>query len=177
MMPVLRTFSGELGLATLLLVTAVGVDFAWVRPAETEVRRLSTQKRAVERSMMLALREQGEWETLQEYLGGEDLESWRSRYQSEDPLQLLEEFREKSGLRRHDVRLHKREPQPPFLKTTYFMSLEGNFSQQLTFIKALEQAAPLVTVESFIMEREDRNSAITSKLNVSVLTLAKDGSS
>ena len=51
-----------------------------------------------------------------------------------------------SGLRRHDVRLHKREPQNPFLKTTYFMSLEGNFSQQLTFIKALEQAAGFLRV-------------------------------
>jgi hypothetical protein len=177
MMSILRTFSGELGLATLLLVTAVGVDFAWVRPAESEVKRLSTQKKAVERTVMLALREQAEWEALREYLGGENVEAWKDRYQTEDPLQLLEGLREAAGLRRHDVRLHKREPQLPFLKTTYFMSLEGNFSQQLTFIKSLEQAAPLVTVDSFIMEREDRSSTITSKLNVSVLSISEGGSS
>jgi len=58
MKSILRTFSGELGLATLLLVTAVAVDFAWVRPAESEVKRLSTHKKAVERTVMLALREQ-----------------------------------------------------------------------------------------------------------------------
>lgn len=177
MKPVLRTFSGELGLATLLLVTAVGVDFAWVRPAESEVKRLSTQKKAAERTAMLAQREQAEWEALREYLGGEDPAAWRSRYRTEDPLHLLEELREESGLRRHDVRLYKREPEPPFLKTTYFMSIEGDFSRQLSFIKALEQAAPLVTVDSFIMDREDRSSTITSKLNVSVLTLSEDGSS
>jgi hypothetical protein len=176
MMPVLRTLSGELGLATLLLVTAVGVDFAWVRPAESEVERLSTQKKAVERTVMLGLREQAEWEALREYLGGDDPETWRGRYRAEDPLQLLEELREESGLRRHDVRLHKREPQPPFLKTTYFLSIAGDFSRQLTFIKALEQAAPLVTVDSFIMEREDRDSRITSKMNVSVLTISEGDS-
>ena len=89
-----------------------------------------------------------------------------------DPLHLLEEIRKEAKLRRFDVRLQERELQDPFLKTTYFMSVHGSFAQQVRFLKSLEQAAPLITVESFVMDRQEGDSRLTFKLNVAVLTLA-----
>ena len=124
---------------------------------------------------MLAMRERAEWEVIQEYLGaeGSDGEVWKARYVEQDPLHLLEEIRKGAGLRRFDVRLQKREPSPPFQKTTYFMSVQGSFTRQIRFLKTLEQATPLITVESFVMDRQNGDPGVTFKLNVSVLTLAE----
>jgi hypothetical protein len=169
------SISGELALALILLVTAVGVDDGWVRPQEDELARLTNRKKVVERSVMLAMRERAEWEAIQGYLDaeGDDGETWRARYVEQDPLHLLEDIRKGAGLRRFDVRLQEREPSPPFQKTTYFMSVHGDFTRQVRFLKTLEQAAPLITVESFVMDRQNGDPGVTFKLNVSVLTLAE----
>jgi Tfp pilus assembly protein PilO len=174
----LPRISGELALAIVLVVSAVGVDFAFVRPQENELQRLATRKKMAERSYMLALHEQAEWDAMRDYLHGDEEDGdWRHSYMTQDPLQLLEEIRKEARLRRFDVRLQERELQDPLLKTTYFMSVHGSFAQQLRFLKSLEQAAPLITVESFVMDKQDGDPAVTSKLNVAVLTLAAESAS
>ena len=55
----------------------------------------------------------------------------------EEILPMLERIRIQSGLRRLDLRLGQRESLPPFTRTTYFMSVQGSFAQQLRFLKAL----------------------------------------
>lgn len=165
--------TSELGLAVVLILSAVGVDYAFVRPQEDELERLATRKKMAERSFMLAMHEQAEWDAMRDYLHGDEEDGdWRDPYMTRDPLQLLEEIRKEAQLRRFDVRLQERELQDPFLKTTYFMSVHGSFAQQIRFLKSLEQAAPLITVESFILDKQDGDAALTSKLNVAVLTLA-----
>lgn len=164
---------GELGLALLLLAAALVVDFAWVRPQESDLLRLTTQKKSAERSVLLADQERLEWGAIQGYLAaaGDSTGTWRDKYRERDPLRLLEEKREAAGLRRFDIRLQEGEARPPFRRTTYFMSVHGDFDRQIRFLKSLEEAAPLITVGSFAMDDQDGDSKVTLKLTVSVLTL------
>ena len=60
--------SGELAVAVVLLLAAQAVDFIWVRPQENELTRLVARQKTVERSVMLARREQAERNALREYL-------------------------------------------------------------------------------------------------------------
>lgn len=170
---------GELGLALLLLAAALVVDFAWVRPQEGDLLRLTTRRKSAERSVLLAMQERAEWDAIQGYLAaaGDSTGAWRERYRERDPLRLLEEKREAAGLKRFDIRLQEGEASPPFRRTTYFMSVYGDFDRQIRFLKSLEEAAPLISVGSFAMDNEGGGSEVTLKLNVSVLTLPVEGSS
>ena len=163
--------TGELTLALGLLVAALAVDFAWVRPQEDALHRLTARKRTGERAAALALQERSEWNALRDYVGAgtDSTGNWRTRYRDQDPLHLLETLREQAGLKRFDLRLQDREPQDPFVQTTYFMSVYGSFERQVAFIKALEEAAPLIVVHSFAMDQND-GTRTTLKLVVSVFT-------
>jgi hypothetical protein len=174
-----RIVTQDLGWALLLLVVALLVDFAWVRPGEGDLARLETRKKVAERQVTLTRQEQGEWEAMQHYFndGLEPGDTWRTEYRSRDPIRLLEDVREASGLRRIDLRLQERNPASPFTKTTYFMSVNGTFQRQITFLRALEEAHPLVTVESFVMETPEADSRVTLRMTVSVLTLSQGESS
>jgi Tfp pilus assembly protein PilO len=174
-----RIITQDLGWALLLLVVALLVDFAWVRPGESELSRLETRKKVAERQVTLTRQEQTEWEAMRRYFnqGLEPGKTWRTEYETRDPLRLLEDLREASGLRRIDLRLQEREPADPFVKTTYFMSVNGGFERQIGFLKALEEAQPLVTVESFLMETPDDDRQVTLRMTVSVLSLAQGESS
>jgi hypothetical protein len=170
-----RLFTQELGWALLLFLAALLVDFSWVRSGEGQLARLETVKKVTERQVTLARQEQAEREALERYFnaGLDAGDTWRTRYLDRDPLRLLEDLREAAGLRRIDLRLQKREPVSPFTKTTYFMSVHGRFDRQMQFLRELEEAQPLVTVESFVMEAPDEDSRVTFRLTVSVLTLAQ----
>ncbi len=170
--------TGELVLALGLLVAALAVDFAWVRPQEDGLQRLVSRKRTSERAAGLALQERAEWSALRSYVAdrADSTADWRAGYRNQDPLHLLETLREQAGLRRFDLRLQDREPRTPFVETTYFMSVYGTFERQVAFIKSLEEAAPLIAVHSFGMDRND-GAAITLKLVVSVLTQEGEGGS
>ena len=167
----LGPLTAELILALGLLVAALAVDLAWVRPQEEALHRLTARKRTSERAAMLALHERTEWNALRDYVGdrADSTGSWRARYRDQDPLPLLEALREQAGLKRFDLRLQDREPHDPFVQTTYFMSVYGSFERQVAFIKALEEAAPLIVVHSFGMDQHD-GSGTTLKLVVSVYT-------
>jgi hypothetical protein len=169
----LNLLYGELGLALILLAAALAVDFAWVRPQESDVLRLTTLKKQAERSVLLASQERLEWDAIQRYLAtsGDNAGAWQERYRERDPLRLLEEKREAAGLKRFDIRLQEGAATPPFRRTTYFMSVYGDFENQIRFLKSLEEAAPLITVSSFVMNNEDPGAGVTLKLTVSVLTL------
>jgi Tfp pilus assembly protein PilO len=166
-----------LTLALGLLVAALAVDFAWVRPQEDALHRLTARKRTSERAAVLALQERSEWNALLDYVGdrADSTESWRVRYQDQDPLPLLETLRQQAGLKRFDLRLQDREPHDPFVETTYFMSVYGSFERQVAFIKALEEAAPLIVVHSFGMDQND-GTETTMKLVVSVFTQGENKS-
>jgi len=170
---------GELGLALLLLAAALAVDFAWVRPQESDLLRLTARKKGAERAVLLAMQERSEWEAIQGYLAAaqDSAGTWRDKYQERDPLRLLEEKREAAGLKRFDIRLQEGTATPPFRRTTYFMSVHGGFDRQMRFLKSLEEAAPLISVGSFVMDNESGDAEVTLKLNVSVLTLPVEGSS
>jgi hypothetical protein len=170
-----RLVTQDLGWALLLFVVALLVDFAWVRPGEGELARLETRKKIAERQVVLTKQEQEEWEATRRYVdsGLEEGTKWRTAYLTRDPLRLLDDLRESSGLRRIDLRLQEREAASPFTKTTYFMSVNGTFDRQMQFLKTLEEARPLVTVEAFVMDAPDAGTRVTLRMTVSVLTLAQ----
>jgi len=170
---------GELGLALVLLAAALAVDFAWVRPQEGDLLRLAARKKTAERSVLLAMQERVEWDAIQNYLAAsaDSSGAWKDKYRERDPLRLLEEKREAAGLKRFDIRLQEGGEEPPFRRTTYFMSVYGDFDRQMRFLKSLEEATPLITVGSFVMDDQDEDGRVTLKLTVSVLTLPVEGDS
>jgi hypothetical protein len=167
----------ELIFAVLLAVTALGVDWLWVRPQERELGRLLARRAAVEKGASQADRNRLEAAALAEYVsaGAEGGGAWLDAYREADPLRVLERIREQSRLRRLDLRLGERTEAPPFTRTTYFMSVQGSFPQQIRFLKALELAAPLVIVDSFTMGTGLDDPGVTLNLDVSVLTLKSEG--
>lgn len=171
--------SGELALALFILILAMAMDFLWIRPHEGELGDLATRRKLAERALLLSAQETSELNAIRDYVraGAGDGVTWQTLYAEQDPLRLLEDKREEAGLRRLDLRLEDRESVPPFTKTTYFMSVSGDFEDHLRFLKSLEQTRPLVTVETFIMETQERGNDLTFRLNVSVLTLTPGGTS
>ncbi len=167
----------ELILAVLVLVAALGVDLFWVRPQERELSRLLARRAAVETIASQADRNRLEATALAEYVSGDagGGAAWLEAYREADPLRMLERIRAQVRLRRLDLRLGERTEAPPFTRTTYFMSVQGSFTQQIRFLKALELAAPLVIVDSFTMETGVDDPGVTLNLDVSVLTLNPEG--
>jgi hypothetical protein len=56
--------------------------------------------------------------------------------------------------------------------TTYYMSVNGTYTQALKFIRSLEEALPLVKIDSFIIENPSgTGSRVTLSLNATVITL------
>jgi hypothetical protein len=51
------------------------------------------------------------------------------------------------------------------------MSMNGSFDKQIGFLRELELAEPLATVESFVMNTRAQSPGVDLKLNVSLLTL------
>ncbi len=88
---------------------------------------------------------------------------------------MLERIRGQARLRRLDLRMEERTAMPPFTRTSYFMSVQGSFTQQIGFLKALELAAPLVIVDSSTLSTGVDDPGVTLNLHVSVLTLNKEG--
>lgn len=167
----------ELILAVLVIVAALGVDWLWVRPQEREMSRLLARRAVVEKSASQADRKRLEAAALAEYVSGgaEGAAQWLDAYREADPLRILERIREQARLRRLDLRLGARTETPPFTRTTYFMSVQGSFTQQIRFLQALELAAPLVIVDSFTMGTGFDDPGVTLNLDVSVLTLNPEG--
>jgi hypothetical protein len=153
------------------------VDLFWVRPQEREMSRLLVRRAAVEKSASEADRKRLEATALAEYVSGENLggAAWLDAYREADPLRMLERIRAQARLRRVDLRLGERTEAPPFIRTTYFMSVQGSFTQQLRFLQALELAAPLVIVDSFTLGTGFDDPGVTLNLDVSVLTLNPEG--
>ena len=167
----------ELIFAVLLALSALGVDWFWVRPQERELSRLLQRRAVVEKSASQADRNRLEAAALAEYVSGDvgGDTAWLDAYREADPLRMLERIRAQARLRRLDLRLGERTEAPPFTRTTYFMSVQGSFSQQIRFLKALELAAPLVIVDSFTMGTGIDDPGVTLNLDVSVLTLKPEG--
>ncbi len=167
----------ELILAVLVIVAALGVDLLWVRPQERELGRLLARRAVVEKSALEADRKRLEATALAEYVSGEaeGAAQWLDAYREADPLRILERIRAQARLRRLDLRLGARTETPPFTRTTYFMSVQGSFTQQIRFLQALELAAPLVIVDSFTMGTGLDDPGVTLNLDVSVLTLNPEG--
>ena len=167
----------ELALAGAILLAALGVDLLWLRPQERELRTLLERRDAAEQAAAAADRKRLEASSLAEYVsrGTGGSPGWLDAYRDADPLPMLERIRIQSGLRRLDLRLGQRESLPPFTRTTYFMSVQGSFAQQLRFLKALELAKPLVLVDSFTMATGIDDPKVTASLDVSVLGFEPGG--
>jgi hypothetical protein len=100
---------------------------------------------------------------------------WLEQYRHQDALGLLERLRLSSGLSRSDLILRERIEAGPFLRTRYFMTLQGPYPRQLQFLQALEHALPLVVVDSFVLEGLAGSADTVLKLNATVLTLGAEG--
>ncbi len=171
--------SGEVAVAVLLLLAALGVDLLWFRPQENRLRALVVQKQQLEEA---AARDRAHEEQAGEILGyvegpGGPAGDWKAPYRSADPLSLLERLRTQAGLARMGLNLEGKESGNPFTRTTYFMALYGSFDDQIRFLKSLEEARPLVRVDAFTMDTGMQDPKVSLKLNITVLTLAGEGSS
>jgi hypothetical protein len=169
--------SGELTLALALLVGALGVDFLWYRPQQREFDRLLEVRWSVEDRLRDAHRGRAQSEEIIQYvasLGGLG-SSWKRRYRHQDPLLLLESLRSEAGLRRDDLVLRDRQELGAFTKTSYVMSVNGGFEKIARFLRELERAGPLVTVDALTMVARPEDPGLTLRLDVSVVTLAEEG--
>ena len=162
----------ELLIALVLLVGAVGLDLLWVGPQQREVRRLQALRAELEVRALDADRRRAQAAAVLRYVSPEEGD-WKDLYRSTDALQVLERLRRETGVRLLDLRLGTREPGSPFERTIYYVAAYGPFDRQIRFLRALEQARPLVRVDSFTMDRGLADPAMTCKLNLSFLTLSQ----
>jgi Tfp pilus assembly protein PilO len=166
-------FTGELVIAVILLAAVLGVDFLWVRPQNNELHSLVERKRAAEEALWRADESRDRERAVLEYMEAADTAGGAEAYRGQNPLTLLEDLRQGARLRSLDVSLDKREVTPPLERTTYFMSVYGSFERQIRFLKALESARPLVTVDALTMDTREGDPEVTLKVNVTVLTPAE----
>ena len=173
-----RPVSGELILALGLFLAAVGVDFLWVRPQQGELHRLSARKQTLERRIQQAEEQRRAEEAILAY--GRDAAASAAGAKtpggdatSTNPLALLESLRRQARLRSLDVSLDRHESDALFERTTYFMSVYGAFTRQIQFLKALETARPLVSVDAFTMDTRQADPKVTLQLNMTVYTPAR----
>ena len=176
MSAVRRFFAGEVVLSLILLAAVLGVDFLWVRPQRNELHQLTARRTAAGEALRNADASRAQELAVLEHLGEVEAADWKTIYAGKNPLTLLEDLRKEARLRSLDVSLDERKPAPPFERTTYYMSVYGSFTRQIRFLKALESARPMVIVDALTMDTREADPQVTLKLNVSVLTLAGEGS-
>jgi len=164
---------GTTGAAVLLLVVALGVDLFWFRPRYREMQGLLAE-RAVEEQKVLASG-QAAVEAREFVAYAQDKEEadvdWLAKYKTQDAFSVLELYRKTSGLSRRDVSLEKRERAGDFVRTEYFMSLQGSYEQAMKFLYSTEQALPFILIESLRVDALDSGDVIL-KLHAVVYTLA-----
>ncbi len=167
----------ELIFAALLTVTALGVDWLWVRPQEREMSRLLQRRAAVEKSASQADRNRLEAAALAEYVSGDvgGDTAWLEAYREADPLRMLERIREQARLRRLDLRLGERTEAPPFTRTTYFMSVQGASSSRFGSSRHWSWPRRWSSWTRSPWARGSDDPGVTLNLDVSVLTLKPEG--
>lgn len=166
-----RWLTGEVVIALVVLVAVLLTDLLWVRPQQRDLAAVIDGRRAAEAALWEAETGRSRAEAVLEHVSPSDSTDWKAAYTRGNPLLLLEDLRKDAGLRSLDVSLDGRKAVPPFERTTYFMSVYGSFERQMRFLKSLESARPLVTVDAFTMDTREADPRVTLKLNVSVLTL------
>lgn len=173
----MRRMPLELLAGLLLLVGAVGADRLWYRPGKEALAAAETAYRAEVRKSAQARARFDRELAMESYLVWDTNQGdWLEYYRSRDPLELLNDLFDKSpGVRRSDLRLLEHKSSLRLDRTRYFVNVTGSFSRTLEFLRTLESATPLVTVDSFVMEDRSAGSGLELRINLSVLTARKEG--
>jgi Tfp pilus assembly protein PilO len=165
--------------AVALLALALGVHFLWFAPQLRENRDLrETQERLarqIQRQHQLAAQNRA----FVEYVTADVAEGpdWVTSFRQADPFSLLDGIRRDSGLTRRDLRLQDQETEGPFRVTSYFLSLHGTYEQALTFLRSVEEAMPVMVLDSFVVEQASEARRVNLRVTVFVYTLGTETAS
>ena len=153
------------------------MDHLWYRPGTDALALAEARYRAELRKTEASRAQFDRNLAMESYLLWDTNEGdWVEHYRTRDPLELLQSrWNESKGLRRTDLRLLDRLPGQRLERTRYFMNVRGSFPRALEFLKSLEQASPLITVDSFVMEERTGASDLEFRLNLSVITAREGG--
>ena len=170
----MRGMGGLIGLAAALLALALALDLLWYKPQRENVDRLMAERSRVQKRIQDAEHSGSETEDVTAYF--QDREEpdadWHESYASQEALDVLERVRGMSGVSRRALSLENKETGGGLAHTTYYMSVNGTYTQALKFIRSLEEALPLVKIDSFIIENPPgTGSRVTLSLNATVITL------
>jgi hypothetical protein len=102
--------------------------------------------------------------------GGEVAEGGRRAYAEKDPLAILENIRREAQLEREDLAFRERTELGNVVRANFVMTVTGSFSEHLRFLRELERAVPLVTVQKLTMVDRPNEPGLALRLDLSVLT-------
>ena len=165
--------------AAALLVVALAVNFLWFAPRLAENRELrAAQERLagqVQRQNQAAALNRSYLDYVTSHTG--ENEDWVTGFREADPFSLLDGLRRSSGLTRRDLRLQDQEVDGLFLRTNYFLSLHGTYDEALAFLRSVEEAMPVMIVDSFVLEQAQEARRVNLRVTVIVSTLSQEAAS
>ncbi len=160
--------SGLAMVAGGLLVVALLLQLAYVQPRLEEVRRLGAQRAGLSRQAGELDRVALEAHFLTRRLQVKDLREVLSDRHNPDPVAYVGGLLERSGLRRLELSTGSGEADSSFQRVQSTVRVMGTYSQVLDFVRALEDGAPLSSVDALSLEAVQNERMLEARFGITV---------
>jgi len=157
-----------LALAAVLLGLGVVIDLGFTQPRIREIEQLQGRRSELLGQFAQQVATEREGADLAEILAIEDLSGAALTGSTVDPLTYVGGLIEVAGLRRLALTHEERRKTVRLTRTRLMLRVEGSYRQILSFVRALEQGARLIIVDTFSIEPAADSQRMEARMSISV---------
>jgi hypothetical protein len=155
-------------LATGLVVGGVALDFGFTQPQRRAVEQLRRQRadllgRTAEINSRDA--EQKRWAA---YLGAASLDAALGERRGQDPIRILGDAMDSSGLRRLELGSQATGETERLRRSRLFLRALGSYPQITQFVASLERDSRLITVDALTIQPATDSNGLELRMNLSI---------
>lgn len=155
-------------LAAGLVLVGVALDFGFTRPQLRTVGQLRQQRAdLLGRSTQVSSRD-AEQKRLAAYLGVSDLKNALVEHRGEDPIRVLGDAMERSGLRRLELGTQAGGETDRLRRSRLFLRALGSYPDITRFVASLERDDRLITVDALTIQHASESSDLELRMNLSI---------
>jgi hypothetical protein len=162
-------------LAVLLLITGLVVDRSIVASRQQEIRSLTGERKQLLASTSRAVKQDMTRQELTEILSVPDLAELASEPLPADPVVFLGQMLDRSELTRLELTTRTSGPVGLLHRTEFSVRVLGSFAALLEFLRSLEEAGRLITVDDLSLKRIFGHEDVEGRLNLSIYDPRREG--
>jgi Tfp pilus assembly protein PilO len=176
MLPQAFTQTRSLGIALgALVVLAVAVDFAGLRPAAARIRRLEAQRAELAARVVTQSEQQRETEFLARELGSSGSTPGVQVEPVADPMTIVDGFIARRGLECTELASKPVDESGQVVRARLNTVVRGSFAQILGFVRDLEQGPRVITIDALWLEAIPGTARLEGRLSLSVYGPKQEG--